>query len=280
MFLVFSYQLRRIARVPPPGMLWTPKEDWVLKNVDKNRFKNLNISARSQEQSEEWDWREIKPQCLAVRDRGYCEYSSWAFAAIEGMGDQRCIAGKDLARVFYSEQFLTSCNIKDDAQKGCLGGRVEKALNFLQETGVPTSKCAVFRSGMDGIQRKCQSKCDDKSSFTGLTKIGTAQNVGGEASMLKGLEKGVLVGEMQIYTDFATFEALEEEIYHHTETATLTGYYLGVNIVGYGVNEENIKYWIVKNSKGPKWGEDVGYFKILRGSNECGIEDNAFLITP
>ena len=33
------------------------------------------------------------------------------------------------------------------------------------------------------------------------------------------------------------------------------------------------QYYIVKNSHGVSWG-DGGYFKIVRGTNACGIEDN------
>ena len=31
------------------------------------------------------------------------------------------------------------------------------------------------------------------------------------------------------------------------------------------------EYWIVANSWSPAWGED-GFFRILKGVNECGIE--------
>ncbi|VDM79476.1 unnamed protein product [Strongylus vulgaris] len=43
-----------------------------------------------------------------------------------------------------------------------------------------------------------------------------------------------------------------------------------IKIIGWGV-ERGIPYWIVANSWNTDWGED-GYFRILRGKNECGIE--------
>lgn len=45
-------------------------------------------------------------------------------------------------------------------------------------------------------------------------------------------------------------------------------------MVGYDTSDDGIKYWIVKNSWGPEWGEN-GYIKMQRGVSDktghCGI---------
>ena len=46
-----------------------------------------------------------------------------------------------------------------------------------------------------------------------------------------------------------------------------------IKIIGWGV-ENNVKYWLIANSWGDSWGEK-GYFRMLKGENECGIEDEA-----
>jgi cathepsin X len=45
-----------------------------------------------------------------------------------------------------------------------------------------------------------------------------------------------------------------------------------ISIVGFGV-ENQIKYWLARNSWGTYWGED-GYFRIIRGSNNLQIESD------
>lgn len=46
-----------------------------------------------------------------------------------------------------------------------------------------------------------------------------------------------------------------------------------VQIIGWGV-ENGQKYWLIANSWNANWGEK-GFFKMLRGVDECDIEDEA-----
>ncbi|KAF8822608.1 cathepsin CPC1, partial [Cardiosporidium cionae] len=55
-------------------------------------------------------------------------------------------------------------------------------------------------------------------------------------------------------------------------------------IIGWGEEKspttgENKKYWIVRNSWGPNWGQE-GYFKLLRGKNIGGIENQVVWMDP
>jgi len=40
-----------------------------------------------------------------------------------------------------------------------------------------------------------------------------------------------------------------------------------------------MKYWVVRNSYGPKWGEG-GNFRLRRGENDFGCEGNNVSLTP
>jgi cathepsin B len=54
--------------------------------------------------------------------------------------------------------------------------------------------------------------------------------------------------------------------------------FTAVKILGWG-EENSTPYWLVANSWNEDWG-DNGFFKILRGKDECGIEDGIVAGAP
>ena len=65
-------------------------------------------------------------------------------------------------------------------------------------------------------------------------------------------------------------------MYTHTSGQALGGH--AIKIIGWGV-EDGTDYWTVANSWNSDWG-DNGFFKIRRGTDECGIESQVVAGLP
>ena len=98
----------------------------------------------------------------------------------------------------------------------------------------------------------------------------SSYSVRGEQNIMKEIyENGPVEGTFYVYEDFGDYSS---GVYQH-----ITGSYLGghaIKIIGWGVTDEGVKYWLIANSWNERWGEG-GYFRLLRGANECGIESSA-----
>ena len=79
------------------------------------------------------------------------------------------------------------------------------------------------------------------------------------------MSDGPVEAAFTVYSDFETYSS---GIYQHVSGSYEGGH--AIRIVGWGT-EDGTDYWKVANSWNPYWGEN-GYFRILRGSDECGIE--------
>jgi len=94
-------------------------------------------------------------------------------------------------------------------------------------------------------------------------------NIGSVQDMMTEVDtNGPFEVAFSVYADFLTYKT---GVYEYT-----TGDYLGghaVKLIGYGT-ESGTDYWLCQNSWTTTWG-DGGYFKIRKGTDECGIEDDA-----
>ena len=80
------------------------------------------------------------------------------------------------------------------------------------------------------------------------------------------MEGGPVETAFTVYSDFENYAG---GVYKHTTGQMMGGH--AVKFVGWGV-DAGTKYWKVANSWNPYWGEK-GYFRIVRGNSEGGIED-------
>ena len=76
---------------------------------------------------------------------------------------------------------------------------------------------------------------------------------------------GTVSASFTVYQDFLTYKS---GVYVHKTGGAVGGH--AIKIIGYGT-ENGQDYWLCANSWNDSWG-DNGYFKILKGVNECGIE--------
>lgn len=72
------------------------------------------------------------------------------------------------------------------------------------------------------------------------------------------------------FTVYADFMSYKSGVYQHKTGEQLGGH--AVKMVGWGV-DNGVPYWLIANSWNTDWAEN-GFFRIIRGKNECGIEKN------
>lgn len=92
--------------------------------------------------------------------------------------------------------------------------------------------------------------------------------VRGETPMMAEIQKRGPISCRQAVTK--AFFAYKGGIFKDTSGDTKPRH--ATSLLGWGTTAAGEKYWVARNSWGTFWGE-TGYFKILRGVNQLGIED-------
>jgi cathepsin B len=246
------------------------------------------------------------PQCAKVigdiRDQSNCG-CCWAFAGAEAASDRMCISSNATLLMPLSAQDVCFCS----SFNGCMGGQITTPWDYIQSTGAVTGglyqgsgpfgkdMCSDFSlphchhhgpqgddpypaEGAPGCPSEsspqCPKTCDSDASSAHsdfksdkMSLTGKIQSASGESQIQQMIMTGGPVETA--FTVYSDFEDYAGGIYHHVSGGMAGGH--AVKFVGWG-EENGVKYWKVANSWNPYWGEK-GYFRIVRGTNEGGIED-------
>ena len=212
------------------------------------------------------------------------------------------------ANLTLSPQWILDCDTTDH---GCGGGLLDDAWEFLEKTGVvqetcdpymycahptsPTCETGPHPPRPTPSQHACPTTCAKNATTTTTTTTttppissgGTGDGGGGlqrfqassayavaEPGDVAAIQREILahgpvqVG-FQVFSDFMTYH---NGTYFRTKSAQGPRGGHAVKIVGWGVDNDGVDYWIVANSWSPMWAGLGGFFHIRRGTNECGIE--------
>jgi len=217
---------------------------------------------------EEYDASVAHANCSVntIVDQGSCS-SSWAISAARTMSDRFCIAsGKKMT---FSPQWMVDCH---NEQLECRGGFGDKAFQDLKKYGIVTEQCVPYTGQAD----QCPFSCRDGSQLT-IYKLKSAYSPYKKNDTIATMQliqqdilmNGPVTAGLWTFNDFREYQS---GVYEHKSSTGVVAQHT-VRIVGWGVDAASKKpYWKVANSWGESWGEN-GYFRILRGTNECAMED-------
>nr|QED55360.1 cathepsin B [Fasciola gigantica] len=233
------------------------------------------------------------PHCssiVEIRDQSSCG-SCWAFGAVEAMSDRICIASQGKHTPVLSAENMVDCCTS--CGMGCNGGFPPKAWEYWKKQGVVTG--GLFESNVgcqpysfppcehhvigprppcnqDVTTPACKHTCRPGYNMTYQKDKWYARTVykvpaDEHRIMRELLTNGPMEVSFEVYGDFPSYKS---GVYQHVSGGLLGGH--AVRLVGWG-EDDGVPYWRIANSWNTDWG-DGGYFKILRGKNECGIESD------
>jgi C1A family cysteine protease len=187
----------------------------------------------------------------------------------------------DIAAIFTSRNLCSNC---------CGGGVIEYGLIWLLLNGIIQMSCSnsivdyscstqlgcpVFRVKKIYRVNPYTTEINIPSTSDPSILEQNSQAIMGEIAT-----NGPVAASMYVYPNFASWPT--GTVYDDIGGTTGPGGHT-VSIIGYGTgpNPQGVQkpYWLVKNSWSTSWG-DSGYFKLLRGSNFCRIEQDVWAATP
>lgn len=236
-----------------------------------------------------------------IRDQGACG-SSWAWATTACLSDRISLRSFGRISPTLSPVPLLLCSGAEEDKKygksGCGYASILRSFIYLYVHGTTTESCGgttkedlpICTEAMGPSKDLCRGSSSNPvttvergtparkyRAVAPVVVAGTRAQGGDDISIMSEIYlNGPVVSGFTVYPDFYNFDA-KSEIYEWQGVGPAVGGH-AVRILGWGV-DAGTDYWIVANSWGADWGEN-GYFRMVRGKNNCGIESNVYACVP
>ncbi|RLN50569.1 hypothetical protein BBJ29_004001 [Phytophthora kernoviae] len=197
--------------------------------------------------------------------------------------------------VQLGRQTFLNCGPAHGLSDGCGGGEPSDVFEFMHHYGLPDETCVPYSATdhrkytetngtcpPEGYCMNCITTPDHPQGphcFPVQTVVRYRAKeygrVSGEHAMIMELLNGPITCGIACSDEF-TFNYSAGVFHDKTGFMDIDH---DVEIVGYGEEEDGTKYWNVRNSWGTYWGMK-GFFKIVRGLNNLGIESDCHWVQP
>lgn len=227
----------------------------------------------------QWLWANVSgtSYLTVVRNQNSPQYcgACWAFATTSALSDRiKITRNAQWPDSELSPQILLSCNQGEN--QGCNGGNPALAIEYIYNYSISHETCSNYQAqGWDtglGCTQDilCKNCWMNKTCFLPpsypIYQVEEFGNIQGEEDMMNEIfQRGPIVcgidaNGIENYTGGIINDTTGQNEINHA-----------VSVVGYGVDDSGTPYWHVRNSWGSYYGEE-GFFRIVRGSNNLGIE--------
>lgn len=224
-----------------------------------------------------------KQQVAEFGCQGETLIGAWQYLFRFGAIEEGCVPYGELANFSGDSGELPACSqVIGTAFDTCPDSgkplRRHRSSGYYYVPGVEAHPTPADEPAREGQVMNEESMAAVLSAAEGLRDVGPGNESGSEEEIRREIYHwGPVTTGFTIHSDFEAWDG-KHGVYKWDGISKETGGH-AVVIVGWGNDPAHGPYWIVRNSWGSSWG-DGGYFRIARGTNECGIEENVVVGVP